>query len=398
MDAGTIRAGLAAVVFAMIDTESFPKLRSMVTRPPASRLPAARRRRQLLDVSLELFAARGYHTTSMNDIAEAAGVTKPVLYQHFRSKRELYLELLEDVGGRLRDVIGKATSEAPNPREQVQAGFLAYFTFVSDQRTAFQLLFGGGSRRDVEFADAVRDGRAVDRREHRSADRRGRPRPDQRRLLAHGIVGLAEGTSRHWVANGLTGSPAELADHVAALAWAGLRGISGYAALELRVAVAARAATAQQHSSGRRSYWATASASISRVTSLPRRKPPALEGLVPVDAEVLTVELAGRAEADAGGAPRRGGGAFVGDLEVDRPGHVVEREVAVTIHESPLPRRTLVDLNVIVGCDVGVEEVGRTEVRIALVVVRIDAGELDFDFDGRVSRVLGDRQQFPRTW
>ena len=69
----------------------------MADRPPASRLPAARRRRQLLDVALELFAARGYHTTSMNDIAEAAGVTKPVLYQHFRSKRELYLELLEDV-------------------------------------------------------------------------------------------------------------------------------------------------------------------------------------------------------------------------------------------------------------------------------------------------------------
>src|SRR5215831_7846797 len=105
------------------------------------RLPAPRRRRQLLDVALEVFAVRGYHPTSMNEIAEAAGVTKPVLYQHFRSKRELYLELLEDVGGRLRDSIGKATSEAPNPREQVRAGFLAYFTFVAEQRTAFQLLF-----------------------------------------------------------------------------------------------------------------------------------------------------------------------------------------------------------------------------------------------------------------
>ena len=60
------------------------------------------------------------------------------------------------MGGRLRDEIGKATSEAPNPREQVRAGFVAYFTFVAKQRTAFQLLFGGGTRRDVEFADAVR--------------------------------------------------------------------------------------------------------------------------------------------------------------------------------------------------------------------------------------------------
>ena len=161
----------------------------------------------------------------MNEIAEAAGVTKPVLYQHFRSKRELYLELLEDFGGRLRDSIGKATSEAPNPREQVRAGFLAYFTFVADQRTAFQLLFGGGSRRDTEFADAVRavelsiaDSIAV------LIDVEGL-QPDERRLLAHGIVGLAEGTSRHWVATGMEGSPEQLAQHVSTLAWAGLRGI-----------------------------------------------------------------------------------------------------------------------------------------------------------------------------
>ena len=64
----------------------------------------------------------GFHPTSMNDLAEAAGVTKPVLYQHFGSKRELYLEILEDVGGRLRDAIGKATSEAAAPREQVERG------------------------------------------------------------------------------------------------------------------------------------------------------------------------------------------------------------------------------------------------------------------------------------
>src|SRR6476646_7442621 len=125
-------------------------------RSTPTRLPAARRRRQLLDVALETFAARGYHPTSMNDIAEAAGVTKPVLYQHFRSKRALYLELLEDVGGRLQDAIEKAVSEADGPREQVTAGFTAYFHFVADQTTAFQLLFGGGARRDEEFADAVR--------------------------------------------------------------------------------------------------------------------------------------------------------------------------------------------------------------------------------------------------
>src|SRR3954467_8979006 len=164
----------------------------------STRLPAAARREQLLAVALGVFAREGFHGTAMNDVAEAAGVTKPVLYQHFRSKRELYLELLEDVGGRLGDSIGKATSEAPNPREQVRAGFVAYFRFVSEHRTAFQLLFGGGSRRDVEFADAVRSVElSIAESIAALIDIEGLE-PGQRQLLAHGIVGLAEGTSRHW--------------------------------------------------------------------------------------------------------------------------------------------------------------------------------------------------------
>lgn len=189
------------------------------------RLPAARRRRQLLDVALEVFADRGYHATSMNDVAESAGVTKPVLYQHFRSKRALYLELLEDVGGRLREAIAKATTEAEGPRQQVQAGFRAYFTFVASQQPAFQLLFGGGARRDEEFADAVRSVEisiAETIAELIVVDGLDAPR---RLLLAHGIVGLAEGTSRHWLANGMAGGADELAAQVARLAWAGLRGV-----------------------------------------------------------------------------------------------------------------------------------------------------------------------------
>src|SRR3954464_14587854 len=117
----------------------------------STRLPAAARREQLLAVALEVFAREGFHGTAMNDLADAAGVTKPVLYQHFRSKRALYLELLEDVGGQLRDAIGKATSEAASPREQVRAGFHAYFSFVAAHQQAFQLLFGGGTRRDEGF-------------------------------------------------------------------------------------------------------------------------------------------------------------------------------------------------------------------------------------------------------
>src|SRR5688572_33467302 len=97
--------------------------------PSPVRLPAPARRRQLLDVALIAFGSGGFHRTSMDDVAEAAGVTKPVLYQHFGSKRALFLELLHDVGGRLLDAIAKATAEASGPRQQVEAGFSAYFHF-----------------------------------------------------------------------------------------------------------------------------------------------------------------------------------------------------------------------------------------------------------------------------
>src|SRR4051812_38004169 len=158
----------------------------------AVRLPAARRRRQLLDVSLEMFAANGFHRTSMDHIAEAAGVTKPVLYQHFGSKRQLYRELLEDVANQLTDAIAKAVAAADGPRRQVTDGFRAYFQFVANHHAAFTLLFGSGARRDEEFAElvtAVEEGFAdliAPLIEAGISD-------EHRRLLATGLVGLAEG-------------------------------------------------------------------------------------------------------------------------------------------------------------------------------------------------------------
>ncbi len=191
----------------------------------SARLPAAERRQQLLDVALEVFSRTGFHETSMNDIAEAAGVTKPVLYQHFPSKRALFLELLREMGGRLREDVGKATAGAAGPRQQVEAGFEAYFRWVTENRGGFQVLFAGDTRRDREFlaevlkvetdiADAIAELIVVDGLS-----------PERRRLLAYGIVGISEVTSRHWLADDLDLGPTELAAQVAELAWAGLRGL-----------------------------------------------------------------------------------------------------------------------------------------------------------------------------
>lgn len=172
-----------------------------------------------------MFATRGFHATSMDDVAEAAGITKPVVYQHFRSKRALYLELLDDVGAQLRDAITKASLKATGPRQQVRAGCAAYFRFVADHRNAFQLLFGSGARRDAEFADAVRrveQGIAETVARFIEAD----IDEEHRRVLAFAVVGMAEGTSRYWLVHGHDFDPDQLARRVAELAWAGLRGIT----------------------------------------------------------------------------------------------------------------------------------------------------------------------------
>lgn len=191
----------------------------------SSRLPAARRREQLLEVALHVFAERGFHQTSMNDVADAAGVTKPVLYQHFSSKRALYLELLELVSSRLMTAIDEATTTAGGPREQVERGLRAYFRFVVDSNDEYRLMFGGGTRRDVEFAqEATRLERAIAEVIAQLITVPGLA-DHERLLLAHGIVGLAEGATRHWLTDDLDLDPDEVAARVADLAWRGLRGI-----------------------------------------------------------------------------------------------------------------------------------------------------------------------------
>ncbi len=163
----------------------------------AVRLPAPERRRQLLDVALASFADQGFHATSMNDLADAAGVTKPVLYQHFPSKHELYVEILDDVTARLEATIRHAVDAADDERSRLVAGLRAYFNFVDDERDAFVLVFGGGAPRDD---DVVRNVRRTEARIAATiADLLG-PDVDPVRAgyAAAGILGLAQGTIRHW--------------------------------------------------------------------------------------------------------------------------------------------------------------------------------------------------------
>lgn len=189
------------------------------------RLSGPARRRQLLDAAVPIFARLGYHDASMNDIAEAAGITKPVLYQHFHSKRELFLAVVTDVAVGMRQAVQQATSTAAGPRHQVEHGFAAWFDWVDHHRDGFHVLFNHDVGRDPEIATEA----AIAQRhfaEGLSELIVVEGLSDERqRLLAYGIVGLAEATCRHWLAKEIDLDAQELAVQLSGLVWSGLRGL-----------------------------------------------------------------------------------------------------------------------------------------------------------------------------
>ncbi len=204
-------------------TEVGPRATTEVDgRRNSTRLPAAERRRQILDVALEVFARSDYHDTSMNAIAREAGVTKPVLYQHFASKHELFELLLSETGDHLLRAIDSAVVDE-EPRLRVEAGFRAYFRFFEDRPAAFTVLYGSSLANNPEFrrdARRVRDTFAeylsglIGNRDH-----------DEALALAAGINGLSEGMIRHWMHEGRTRPANEMAALAASLAWGGVESL-----------------------------------------------------------------------------------------------------------------------------------------------------------------------------
>jgi AcrR family transcriptional regulator len=187
-----------------------------------TRLSAHERRTQLLDVAGALFAEHGFHGLSMEQLADAAGVSKPVLYQHFPSKRELYLALVHDAIAEMESQIRKALEGTRDNRARVEGAITAYFDFVEDRR--FRLVFGAAEATDADVRDVVeqamsRTSEAVGQliAEDAGLDRAAAG------LLATGLRGLATEAARWWTdaeVNGL--DKAEAVRLLSRLAWRGL--------------------------------------------------------------------------------------------------------------------------------------------------------------------------------
>src|SRR5438105_8967463 len=120
---------------------------------PRIRLPRSQRRRQLLGAAQEVFVEQGYHSAAMDDIAERAGVSKPVLYQHFPGKLDLYLALLDQHCESLLQAIRTALASTTDNKMRVRATMDAYFAYVEDDGGAFRLVFES----DLTNEPAVRE-------------------------------------------------------------------------------------------------------------------------------------------------------------------------------------------------------------------------------------------------
>jgi AcrR family transcriptional regulator len=180
----------------------------------------------LLRAAQDVFVAQGFHAAAMDDIADRAGVSKPVLYQHFPGKRELYLALLEEHVSELADRVAEAMGKTDDNRARVDGAVGAYYDFIDAEGEAFRLVFESDLRNDDDVRSIVDRGTrtCVEAIAEVIAADTGAD-PERALLLASGLTGLAETSARWWLPRKGTVSRDEAVSLLSALAW---RGISGF--------------------------------------------------------------------------------------------------------------------------------------------------------------------------
>ena len=189
---------------------------------------APERRAQLLDVARRVFGTSGFHAASMETVAKRAGVTKPILYDHFPSKKDLYLALLDADLAILQDEVSKALASPLGNRERIRASFQAYFDFVDEHAEGFRLLMQETVGSEAVFRARVAEVRDQILKEVADLivrESRGRLDRTEAETVALALVGMAE-----TVAQADVGASAaerqEALDTLVRLAWRGITGVT----------------------------------------------------------------------------------------------------------------------------------------------------------------------------
>ncbi len=197
-----------------------------MTDDKSARLPRDERRAQLLVAALEVFTVAGYHSAAMDEIADRANVSKPVLYQHFPSKLELYLAVLDMHIDSLVFAIQKAIASNRENSSRVAATVEAYFGFIDSEGEAFRLLFESDmslepqvrerlNRMTYDCAAAVSAIISIDTGLGK----------EESMMLAVGIIGTVQTAARHWLDRDGKIDRQRATELVMNLIW---RGISGF--------------------------------------------------------------------------------------------------------------------------------------------------------------------------
>jgi AcrR family transcriptional regulator len=193
----------------------------------SARMPRPARRKQLLAAAREVFVAQGYHAAAMDDIAERAGVSKPVLYQHFPGKLELYLALLDTHAEALVQRMHMAMAATTDNNARVHNAISAYFDFVDgtgpDDQGAFRLVFETDLRNEPAVRERVeRTSRlCMEAVADTIAADTGLARP-QAELLSMSLTGLSEMGARWWLETERAVPKAEAIRLLETLAWRGI--------------------------------------------------------------------------------------------------------------------------------------------------------------------------------
>ncbi len=194
-----------------------------VTKSAPTRLPRDERRAQLLTAALEVFVNHGYHGAAMDEIAETAKVSKPVLYQHFPGKRELYLALLDSHLESLTSMLVDALNSTTDNKLRVQATMKAYYTFMANDDQAHRLVFESDLVNDPDvaarlekfntnYADAIGQVIAEDTKLS----------PVEATLLGRALAGMAQVSARYWLEAKDNIDIDVASDLVSRLAWRGI--------------------------------------------------------------------------------------------------------------------------------------------------------------------------------
>ncbi len=186
-------------------------------------MPRKERRAQLLDSALEVFVAQGYHAAAMDDIAERAGVSKPVLYQHFPGKLDLYLALLEHAAEQIISDTRSALASTQDNEQRVEATMQVFYDYVAHDEGAFRLVFESDLTNEPAVREQVDRVTAICADEITAVIEEDTGLPDEAaRLIAVSLVGMAQVSARFWLQAGGEIPREEAASLVAGLAWRGV--------------------------------------------------------------------------------------------------------------------------------------------------------------------------------